>query len=99
MKKLLLLSFLMAIVFTLAAQSDGDYRSKATGNWETAATWEISSSGSWSTATTAPGSSISVTVTILNGHTVTFGSTASNLTIASGGALVIDNGEIGRAHV
>src|SRR6185369_6321443 len=52
------------------AASNGDYRSKATGNWNSISTWEIYSGGSWIAASASPSSSDAV-ITILTGHTVT----------------------------
>lgn len=49
--------------------TDGDYRTKASGNWSSPTTWETRLSGSWAEATTAP--SATNTVYIQSGHTVT----------------------------
>ena len=49
--------------------ADGDYRSAATGNWNTAATWQVRSSGSWATASTLP--TASTNVFIQNSHNIT----------------------------
>ncbi|QBN17838.1 T9SS type A sorting domain-containing protein [Flavobacterium nackdongense] len=49
--------------------TDGDYRSKATGTWNTASTWETRTAGAWAEATAAPGATN--TVYIQSGHTVT----------------------------
>ena len=49
--------------------TDGDYRTKATGNWSSNTTWETRTSGVWSEATTPPGATN--TVFIQSGHTVT----------------------------
>jgi len=65
------------------------FRSQATGNWSSAASWESSSNNStWSDATRTP-SSLDYTITILNGHTVTVDAavTADEIVIATGGTL------------
>lgn len=64
------------------------YQSRASGNWGDAAVWQISTDGgtSWSNAVTAPSGTYDI-FTILNGHSITLNSasTASSLTINSGG--------------
>ncbi|MDD5765238.1 MAG: T9SS type A sorting domain-containing protein [Candidatus Marinimicrobia bacterium] len=72
------------------------YRSKSTGNWGDAATWEKSADlSTWSDASTAP-SSADETITIRNGHTVTITSSESidQITVESGGQLTIASGQI-----
>ncbi len=49
--------------------TDGDYRSAATGNWNTAATWQVRSSNSWAEATVVP--TTTNNVYIQSGHTIT----------------------------
>ena len=49
---------------------NGDYRSKATGNWNATATWETFNGTSWVAAGSTPLSSAG-TIDILSGHTVT----------------------------
>ena len=75
-------------------QKPNQYRSKANGNWSTAATWEISTDGgsTWANASSAPISTLFSTITIQNGHTVSQNqnySTGSNnnILVASGGTL------------
>jgi Dockerin type I domain len=65
------------------------FRSKATGNWGTNATWESSHDGTnWFDATLTPTSAAN-TITILNSHTVTVASavTADQITVNTGGVL------------
>lgn len=64
------------------------YRSKATGNWDTASTWEISTDGgvSWGNASSAP-NSIYDKITIQNIHTVTLTSDITVNTIIINGTL------------
>lgn len=89
MKKLLLIffSFLCLLPSLTRSQSIGDYRSAATGNWSSAATWEIYT-GLWLPAAVPP-SSINGSINIRNGHTVTVtaNTLADQLTIDAGGTL------------
>src|SRR6185295_14371244 len=54
---------------TLAATS-GDYRSKATGNWNSTSTWEKYNGSGWVAATATP-TNADGAITIRSGHTVT----------------------------
>ena len=72
LKTLILGVFLLFMGSTLMAQVTGDYRSKATGNWSSAATWQIYNGSAWINATSYPGQNSNVgTVTIGSGNTVT----------------------------
>lgn len=82
---------------TIAYETDPiEYRSKATGNWSSPSTWERRVNGSWVDATDFPLETDS-TITVLAGHTVTVDSgvgsslTVDDLTVASGGTLIIDH--------
>jgi hypothetical protein len=55
---------------TASAQALDDYRSAASGNWATAATWERFDGSTWVAAVTSPTSANGV-ITIRSGHTVT----------------------------
>ena len=89
--------FLFIILFSINAlfpflsnaQSIGDYRSAATGDWNTASTWQIYT-GIWIGAI-APPTSLNGAVNIRNGHTVTVNSntTVDQITINAGGTLVL----------
>ncbi|MBI3139575.1 MAG: T9SS type A sorting domain-containing protein [Sphingobacteriales bacterium] len=74
----------------LFGQADGDYRSAATGNWGTLATWERYDGGSssWLAAPSAPTSADGV-ITIRAGHTVTIAAavTADQVVVDAGGTL------------
>ena len=98
-----------ATATTTAVSAASDYfRSKATGNWNTASSWESSTNGSsnWITATLVPGSSATA-ITILDGHNITLDAnvSVSGLTINTGGTftasdaiartLTIDNSTAG----
>src|SRR5262245_15868526 len=52
------------------AQTAGDYRSAATGDWNVAATWETFDGVSWVPAGVPP-TSVNGVITIRSGHTVT----------------------------
>jgi autotransporter-associated beta strand protein len=74
---------------TSTSLSVTDLRSRQTGNYSTAATWEYDPGCSvpWATSTAAPGGDNSVT--ILNSHVVTFDASG---TINSGKTLTINSG-------
>jgi len=81
---------IMVMIGSLAAQTVGDYRSAATGNWTTASTWQTYDGTSWVAAATTP-TSASGAITILIGHIVTVSSTLTvdQLTVNVGGGLDI----------
>jgi hypothetical protein len=65
----------MILTFNTFGQSVGDYQTKATGNWNTAATWETWNGSAWvesGTPTSANG-----VIRILDGHTVTVSATVT----------------------
>lgn len=72
------------------AQSGYFYRSRTSGSWSTAGSWEWSTTvnGTYSTATTAPNNTAN-SIVIQNGHTITITSnvTLDETTIQSGGVL------------
>jgi hypothetical protein len=82
----------------IPAQAATDlFRSKATGTWATAATWERSPDGvNWVTATTAPTGATASTITIRNGHVVTVSATLSidETTIETGGQVSLTSGTL-----
>jgi len=90
-----------ALTATAWAQSAGDYRSIASGNWNATSTWERYDGGEWVAATSTPTSSDGV-ITILVGHTVTVTADTTidqtvtdaggQITIAVGKRLTIANG-------
>ncbi|HEX5002930.1 MAG TPA: hypothetical protein VFW78_10585 [Bacteroidia bacterium] len=81
------------------AAAVGDYRSATTGNWGTAATWEMYNGVSWTPALSAP-TSASGTITIQNGHTVTVmaNTTADQVVVEEGGTLNISSGTLSLAN-
>ncbi len=92
-----LLIVLIVIVYqstkptTVKAAVAGEYRSKASGNWSTLATWEKYNGSAWLAATTAPVASDNI-ITIQNGHTVTVTAnvSADQIVIESGGRLNVN---------
>ena len=55
-------------------QVDGDYQTRATGNWNANTTWQVRSGGAWVNCLAGdyPGAAAGAgTVNILNGHVVT----------------------------
>ncbi len=69
-----------------------NYRSKASGNWSAASTWEVSDGGPWTDATQAP-TDANGTITIRADHTVTINSsvTADQITVETDGVLMINS--------
>lgn len=96
---------LAAAVFTLTvpavAQTAGDYRSAASGNWNAAETWETHDGAGWVPAVSSPNAAGAGTVTIQADHFVTNSAslTADQIVVATGGTLAavstltIANGE------
>lgn len=85
------------VIAVLPAQAITDnFRSRVTGNWATAATWERSADNvNWVTASTAPTATTANTITIRNPHTVTVAAsvTADQVTIEAGGTLDVNGGQ------
>lgn len=90
---------------SVRAQSSGDYRSVASGNWNNPAIWQTYNGVSWVPASSAPGLTADAgTVQIMNNTTVTLNVNVNGFTIneliigdRSGGndtLLIPDNGEI-----
>lgn len=83
MKKLvglknILIVFLFVVPFVGVAQiaTTGDYRSLASGNWNTAASWQVrDAGGNWTTASALP--TAANNVYIQNGHLITLDATVS----------------------
>ena len=87
---LLLVGFIFTV--NISGQAIGDYRSVSSGDWGTAATWQMFDGTSWVTPTGAPGASNNVE--IQTGHIVTIpssGKNCYNLTIDTGGKLWVGN--------
>jgi len=69
-----------------------NYRSKASGNWSAASTWEVSDGGPWTDASVAPEDQHG-TIAIRADHTVTINASvlADQLTVEPEGILVINS--------
>ncbi|MDB5222829.1 MAG: type sorting protein [Chitinophagaceae bacterium] len=77
---------------TVASNASDYYRTKASGNWNSTATWESSPDNTtWSAATLTPDLNAN-TITILNTHTVTVTAnlTTDQTTVNSGGAVIVN---------
>ncbi|MCF8362845.1 MAG: hypothetical protein K9G70_09515 [Prolixibacteraceae bacterium] len=69
------------------------YRTQTSGDWSATSTWESSDDGStWQNATTTP-TSADYSILVRSGHTVNVDSdvAADELTVESGGEIIIDN--------
>ena len=86
---LLMLNFLFGL--TVTAQSSGDYRSKASGNWSAPATWETYDGTSWINAVSAP-SSASGVITIISPNVVTVSTTVTvdQVTVNAGAQITVN---------
>src|SRR5690349_11711761 len=70
---------LLSITVSGYGQSEGDYRSRQSGDWSSATTWQVFTSGSWNNVETAgAGSFQNITptdasgdISIQSGHSVT----------------------------
>jgi len=81
-RKLSLIIFFLLLGHPILAQVTGDYRSKASGNWSSSATWQIYNGSTWVNATAYPGQNSNVgTVTIGSGNTVTLNVNITTYTI------------------
>lgn len=96
---LFLVGLLLAVMFLCprvgeAADAAGDYRSRATGNWGDASTWERYDGSDWVAASAGPTSADGV-ITIRNGHTVTIaaGVTVDQVVVEAGGQVTISSGQ------
>lgn len=96
-----LLAGLMTFWFFMNSNSDisaatlNDYRTKKSGNWNAASTWERYNGSSWINASSAPDHSVNV-ITVRNGHSVTTtnGQDVDQLIIEQGGTLLHNNGTL-----
>jgi hypothetical protein len=88
--------FAFILPFSLAkistAQTSGDYRSKQSGAWNTASSWQTFNGSSWVDAVSFP-SSTNGAITILPGDTIISNAvvTVDQLTINNGGVLSINS--------
>jgi hypothetical protein len=76
------LVFFLCFTIIVNSQVTGDYRSKATGNWNSSSTWQIYNGITWVNATSYPGQNSNVAmVTIGSGNTVTLNVDITSYTI------------------
>lgn len=77
---------------TVSSNATDQFRSASSGDWSSTSTWQSFTGGVWVASTLVPTSSAS-TLSILNGHTVTVTSnvSADQLTVNSGGTLLVNN--------
>jgi hypothetical protein len=85
-----ILLFFLSIL-TGFGQTDGDYQTRATGNWNANTTWQVYSGGAWNNCAVGdyPGATAGAgTVNILSGNTVTLNLSPANplgaITFATG---------------
>ncbi len=93
--QMIFMVFFVCLSVSSYAQSEGDYRTKATGNWDSAATWERFDGTTWVAATDTPTSSDGL-ISILNGHTVTVTAsvTVDQVVIEAGGQVTLSGGTL-----
>ncbi len=94
--------FIMVFIAVLVLSSSflfgaaGDYRTKATGNWNALSTWERHDGTNWAEPTALQGTptNSSGTITIQSPHTVTVTANvaADQITVDSGGQITINSG-------
>src|SRR5688572_3770084 len=91
LKKFFLIALSLATgIIVLSQPVNGDYRSKLTGNWQNATSWERFNGTAWVDAVVAPTSSDQL-ISIRNGHTITVNSivTADQVVVDAGGVIDI----------
>jgi hypothetical protein len=74
------------------ADTAGDYRSAASGNWTSTATWETFNGTSWVPAGATPTNTTAGVITIRSGHTVTIsasGLTYDQVVVDAGGQVMV----------
>jgi hypothetical protein len=78
-----------------AAAANGDYRSKASGNWNATSTWERYNGTLWVAAVATPTSADGV-ITIQSGHTVTVNAsvTVDQVLVEAGATLTVSAGTL-----
>jgi hypothetical protein len=82
-----LIYLMLLFSFMSQGQSVGDYRTKATGNWNAVATWETWNGSAWEESGTP--TSANGLISILNGHTVTVNAnvTVDQVVVEAGGQI------------
>ena len=94
-RKWIFIMFLTVSSNLVIGQSVNDYRSIASGNWNTLSTWQFYDGADWIAAAALP-SNTSGLITIQNGHTVTISDnrTIDETTIEAGGTLTLSSGTL-----
>lgn len=96
LKLCLIICLLGGFMPAIFAQSSGDYRSVASGNWNVLTNWERYNGSAWVTPTAGQSTpnTRSGVITIRNGHaiTVTANVSADQIVIQSGAGVTINNG-------
>jgi hypothetical protein len=95
----ILIAFVCLCSFTAQGQTNGDYRSRQNGNWNSSNTWQKFTT-SWNNASDYPGQNSGAgEVTIQNGHTVSITSSITNgigsLVVGVAGSSSPDEGALG----
>ncbi len=96
MKGAILVIVFATAVMMAAAQTTNDYRTIASGNWNSTSTWQRFDGADWIAATATPTSSTANLITVRNGHTVTSTAavTIDQVVIEAGGKLIASVGTI-----
>jgi len=93
-KKLLVLFICVTSLVACLQAANGDYRTKATGNWNALSTWERHDGTNWAQPTVGEGTptSSSGVITIVSPHvvTVTSGVSVDQVTVSSGAQITIN---------
>jgi hypothetical protein len=82
---------------SLPAQTAGDYRSVASGNWSSSSIWQTFDGSSWAAASSAPGTDgIANSITIQSSNLVTNDASATILAVvvSSGAQLIVPSGVV-----
>ncbi|RZM28727.1 MAG: T9SS type A sorting domain-containing protein [Pedobacter sp.] len=95
--KIKLAAFLFILISLMSVESYGQlfYRTKASGSWNVAATWETSLTGlgGWTAAANFPTSANNLGINIRSTHdiTVTADLSANRITVNSGGSIIVNS--------
>ncbi|MDX2002448.1 MAG: hypothetical protein SFW35_08445 [Chitinophagales bacterium] len=73
------------------AQANGDYRTQASGNWNSTTTWQTYSGGAWGPAAVTPTNTNGV-ITISHNVTVTANVSADQVTVDAGASVTVNTG-------
>jgi autotransporter-associated beta strand protein len=81
------------IALPALAQTAGDYRSAASGNWNDVATWETYDGANWNAATSAPNGTNVGAVTIISPHNVAIVTSINmdQVVVSNGATLAVTN--------